>query len=173
MIFLYIGLGVLFILILIILIRTFTFNDKTDYKRKVNIEIKDDKIVEKLGALIKIPTISYEDKSLIDFSKFQEFIDKLKELYPLVFEKCEFTQTKEYAIKFKLSGKSAEKPTVLMAHYDVVPVTDGWDHDPFLGEVVDGYLYGRGSLDTKCTLACALSALETMLKDNYIPNNDL
>ena len=26
-----------------------------------------------------------------------------------------------------------------MAHYDVVPVTNGWKHDPFLGEVVDGY----------------------------------
>ena len=24
-----------------------------------------------------------------------------------------------------------------MAHFDVVPVTEGWDHDPFLGEVVD------------------------------------
>jgi len=60
-----------------------------------------------------------------------------------------------------------------MAHYDVVPVTEGWDHDPFLGEIVDGYLYGRGAIDTKCTMACALSALEVALKDNYVPNNDL
>lgn len=173
MIFLYISLGLLALLILVLLIRTFTFNDKTNYNKKTNLEIEDDKIVEKLGALLKIQTISYEDKSNIDFTKFQEFINKLKELYPTVFEKCEFTQTKEYAIKFKLSGLSHEKPTVLMAHYDVVPVTEGWDHDPFLGEVVDGYLYGRGALDTKCTLACALSALEIALKKNYIPKNDL
>ena len=70
-------------------------------------------------------------------------------------------------------GTSHREPTVLMAHYDVVPVTEGWDHDPFLGEIVDGYLYGRGAIDTKCTMACALSALEVALKDNYVPNNDL
>ena len=60
-----------------------------------------------------------------------------------------------------------------MAHYDVVPVTDGWKHDPFLGEVVDGYLYGRGSLDTKVTMACILSALEEALKIGYVPLHDL
>ena len=60
-----------------------------------------------------------------------------------------------------------------MAHYDVVPVTEGWDHDPFLGEVVDGYLYGRGAIDTKCTMACALSALEKALEKGYVPKNDL
>ena len=76
-------------------------------------------------------------------------------------------------MKFYLKGKSSEKPNLLMAHYDVVPVTDGWDHDPFLGEVVDGYLYGRGTLDTKNTMACALSALERALLKGYIPNNDL
>ena len=60
-----------------------------------------------------------------------------------------------------------------MAHYDVVPVTEGWNYDPFLGEVVDGFLYGRGAIDTKCTMACALSALENALKENYVPKNDL
>ena len=117
--------------------------------------------------------MSYEDKSKIDFTEYQKYIDKVKELYPLVFERCEFTQTKEYAIKLKLKGQSSDNPTVLMAHYDVVPVTEGWKHDPFLGEVVDGSLYGRGTFDTKCTMACALSALEVALKDNYIPKNDL
>ena len=151
MLFLYIGLGILGLLIIIILIRALTFNDKTDYNKKVELKKSDENVVKKLGELLKIKTISYEDKSLIDFTKYQEFIDKLKELYPTIFKKCEFEQTKEYAIKFKLKGKSDQKPTVLMAHYDVVPVTEGWDYDPFLGEVVDGYLYGRGSLDTKCT----------------------
>ena len=161
------------ILVIIILIRTFTFKDTTNYKRETE-EIKDkDDVVSKLGTLIKIKTVSYEDKSKIDFATFQEYINKVKELYPLVFSKCEFTQTKEYAIKLKLKGKSDKEPTVLMAHYDVVPVTDGWKHDPFLGEVVDGSIYGRGSFDTKCTMVCALSALEVALKNNYVPQNDL
>ena len=66
-----------------------------------------------------------------------------------------------------------DKPSVLIAHYDVVPVTPGWKHDPFLGEVVDGYLYGRGAVDTKLTMACALSALEKAIEGGYTPKNDL
>ena len=167
------GVSLLVILIAVILIRTFLFKDKTDYNRNVKIEAEKDDIVYKLGEMLKIQTISHEDQTLTDFTKFQEYIELTKKLYPLVFEKCEFTQTKEYAIKLKLKGHSSEKPTVLMAHYDVVPVTEGWDHDPFLGEVVDGYLYGRGAIDTKCTMACALSALEKALEKGYVPKNDL
>ena len=166
-------LGVFILLILVLVIRALLFKDETIYQKEVeDIKEKDD-VVNKLGTLVKIKTISYEDKSKIDFTEYQKYIDKVKELYPLVFEKCEFTQTKEYAIKLKLKGESSENPTVLMAHYDVVPVTEGWKHDPFLGEVVDGSLYGRGTFDTKCTMACALSALEVALKDNFVPKNDL
>lgn len=170
----FIGLGAaLLLLILICVIKALTFNDKTNYHRDVE-EIKEsDDVVNKLGQMLKIDTVSHENIKDTDFSKFQQYIELTKKLYPLVFEKCEFEQTKEYAIKLKLKGKSSENPTVLMAHYDVVPVTEGWDHDPFLGEVVDGFLYGRGAIDTKCTMACALSALEVALKDNYVPNNDL
>ena len=163
----------LLILILVIILKALTFKDKTNYNVQVKEILEKDDVVYKLGEMLKVKTVSSENKEEIDFSKFQEYIDLTKKLYPLVFEKCEFTQTKEYAIKLKLKGLSSEKPTVLMAHYDVVPVTSGWKHDPFLGEVVDGYLYGRGALDTKCTMACALSALEIALKDNYVPKNDL
>ena len=165
--------GLLLLLILIVLLKAACFKDKTNYNVKKEVTFEKDDVVYKLGEMLKYQTITYEDKSKIDYEVFQKYIDRVKELYPLVFSKCEFTQTKEYAIKLKLKGKSSEKPTVLMAHFDVVPVTEGWDHDPFLGEVVDGYLYGRGSIDTKCTMACALSALEVALKDDYVPLNDL
>lgn len=170
--FLYGLLAVLGLIIIIVLIRALTFKPEK-LKAKDNRDINTDGVVEALGQLLKIKTVSYEDQSKIDFVEFQKYIDKTKELFPLAFKKCEFTQTKEYAMIFKLKGKSSAKPTVLMAHYDVVPVTDGWDYDPFLGEVVDGYLYGRGSLDTKNTMACAMYALEKALENNYQPKNDL
>ena len=165
--------GLIGLLILIILIKTFLFIDKTNYNRNVKLDAEKDDIVYKLGQLIKVKTITHEDTSLTDYSEFERYVELTKKLYPLVFEKCEFTLTKELAIKLKLKGLSDKHPTVLMAHYDVVPVTEGWDHDPFLGEVVDGYLYGRGTIDTKITMACALSALEKALEKGYIPQNDL
>ena len=46
------------------------------------------------------------------------------------------------------------------SHTDTVAVTDGdeWQHPPFSGEVVDGYLWGRGSVDMKSGLAASVYA---------------
>ncbi|WP_127088461.1 succinyl-diaminopimelate desuccinylase [Aquabacter cavernae] len=54
-----------------------------------------------------------------------------------------------------------EGPNLCFAgHVDVVPVGDEahWTHGPFAGEVADGLLYGRGAVDMKGGLACALAA---------------
>jgi acetylornithine deacetylase/succinyl-diaminopimelate desuccinylase-like protein len=53
----------------------------------------------------------------------------------------------------------------LNAHGDVVPPGDGWTHDPYGGEVVDGVMYGRGVAVSKsdfATYAFALLALEAV-----------
>lgn len=166
-------LGLFILLILVIVIRALLFNDKTVYKRETNFEYEEDDIVKKLGRLVKIPTVSHPNPLDMDMKQFDLLIETVKELYPNVFSKCEYEITKERAIKIKVRGLSDSKPTVLMAHYDVVPVTDDWSVDPFLGEVIDDRLYGRGTLDTKCTMACALSALEKALLKGYVPKNDL
>jgi succinyl-diaminopimelate desuccinylase len=53
----------------------------------------------------------------------------------------------------------------LNAHGDVVPPGEGWSHDPYGGEVVDGKLYGRASAVSKSdfsTFIFALRALESL-----------
>ena len=57
-------------------------------------------------------------------------------------------------------------PTIgLNAHGDVVPPGDGWSHDPYGGELVDGKLYGRAAAVSKCdfaTYAFATRAIESL-----------
>ena len=59
-------------------------------------------------------------------------------------------------------------PTVLLnAHGDVVPAGEGWTHDPYGGEVVNGQLYGRAAAVSKSdfsTYTFALRALEAVAK---------
>jgi succinyl-diaminopimelate desuccinylase len=53
----------------------------------------------------------------------------------------------------------------LNAHGDVVPPGDGWKHDPYGGEVIDGKLYGRAAAVSKsdfATYTYALRALESL-----------
>ena len=47
---------------------------------------------------------------------------------------------------------------VFAGHTDVVPPGDEarWSHAPFAGEIADGILYGRGAVDMKGGVACAV-----------------
>ena len=57
----------------------------------------------------------------------------------------------------RLRGDGSERPLLLSGHVDVVPVErEHWTHDPFSGEVIDGYVWGRGALDMKGFLAMYL-----------------
>ena len=54
-----------------------------------------------------------------------------------------------------------EKPNICFAgHTDVVPPGDEarWSHPPFDGDVAGGMLYGRGAVDMKGAVACAVAA---------------
>ena len=52
-----------------------------------------------------------------------------------------------------------EELLCVMAHLDVVPAGTGWDGDPFSGELRDGRMFGRGTLDDKGAAVSALYAL--------------
>ena len=49
----------------------------------------------------------------------------------------------------KIEGTDPSAPSLLLnGHTDVVPVNpDGWDNDPFGGELIDGEVWGRGAVD--------------------------
>src|SRR5712692_226652 len=57
----------------------------------------------------------------------------------------------------RLKGDGSQQPFMLMGHVDVVPVeTNQWEHPPFGAELHDGYIYARGALDMKNTVAIEL-----------------
>src|SRR6516164_7399006 len=43
-------------------------------------------------------------------------------------------------------------------HTDVVPAGDGWTHDPFAAEQIEGIVYGRGAVDMKGSIAAFTAA---------------
>jgi acetylornithine deacetylase/succinyl-diaminopimelate desuccinylase-like protein len=52
----------------------------------------------------------------------------------------------------RLKGEGPHGGLILSNHMDVViPDRDKWSVDPFGGELIDGYVYGRGALDMKST----------------------
>ena len=59
-----------------------------------------------------------------------------------------------------LYARIGNSPPHLMfaGHTDVVPPGNAWRHPPFAGDVADGVLYGRGAVDMKGGIACAVAA---------------
>jgi acetylornithine deacetylase/succinyl-diaminopimelate desuccinylase-like protein len=60
----------------------------------------------------------------------------------------------------RLPGQGTAPPLLLQGHIDVVNTANQpWQHPPFAGEVIDGYLWGRGALDMKGGVAMMLAAM--------------
>ena len=56
-------------------------------------------------------------------------------------------------------------PLLLLSHLDVVPAEpDGWTHDPFGGDVADGYVWGRGALDMKGMVAMEVQVMRRLAR---------
>lgn len=54
------------------------------------------------------------------------------------------------SLRAVLKGDGSARPFMLLHHTDVVPVQrEYWDEEPFSGLIKDGYIWGRGALDTK------------------------
>lgn len=174
----YIFLGVLAVLIVfiaVLVVRALNFNPKVMPSLEAPKEIFDgDKAVENLRELVRFKTVSYRDKSLEDETEFQKLITRLPYLYPNVFSTCEYNELPDRALLFKWSGKNHNEPSVMMAHYDVVPVNEeSWDKPPFEAVLEDGIVWGRGTLDTKVTFNGVLCAAEKLIEEGFVPENDI
>lgn len=51
----------------------------------------------------------------------------------------------------------------ILGHVDVVPEGEGWDHPPYSGAIVDGKIYGRGTLDDKGPSVISLFAMKAIM----------
>ena len=133
-----------------------------------------ERAVSALQSLIRCKTVSHPDTLMEDDGEFERLIELLPKLYPLVFENCFFQRFPERGLLLKWPGNNHSSPTVLMAHYDVVPADERqWDKPAFGGIIENGILWGRGTLDTKVTVNGILSAAEHLIAEGFCPENDV
>ncbi len=171
----YIILGLVLLFLAIILIRALLFNPKTaPAVSDEKIDFDREAAVSCLQNLLRCRTVSNHDREKEDEAEFQKLIDMLPELYPNVFKACEFQQLPDRALLFRWPGKTSAEPSVMMAHYDVVPVEEElWDKPPFEGIIEDGVLWGRGALDTKVTFNGVLFSANHLIGEGFVPEHDM
>ena len=159
----------------VVTVRTLRFTPKPQPRlSQEEVSFDRDAAVDALAQLVRCKTVSYNDHSLEDEAEFQKLISLLPRLYPNVMETCEFRQLPDRALLFRWPGKAPGDPSVMMAHYDVVPVNEqSWDKPPFEGILEDGVLWGRGTLDTKVTFNGILSAANHLIARGFRPERDV
>ncbi|QYX55912.1 acetylornithine deacetylase [Roseovarius sp. SCSIO 43702] len=111
-----------------------------------------DRTTDILGRLISYPTIS--DQSNLDM--IAELRDRLEDDGARV--DVWYDETGAKANLFATLGPEGDGGIVLSGHTDVVPVADqDWTTDPFLSDIRDGRVYGRGSCDMKGFIAACVA----------------
>lgn len=74
----------------------------------------------------------------------------------------------------RLKGDGTLPPLLLAAHTDVVPAQrENWTVDPFAGIIKDGFVYGRGALDNKGSVAIYARAVLRLLEDKVKLKRDI
>jgi carboxypeptidase PM20D1 len=138
-----------------------------------------DPVVAKLQALVREPTVSYVDRSRIDTAAFDRLLSEMETHWPLLHEHLDITRVGGHGLLCHWRGASAERPLVLMAHLDVVPVDPDapWQHEPFSAEIADSpeglAIWGRGTLDDKGCVAAVCEAVERLLEAGHTPAQDV
>jgi carboxypeptidase PM20D1 len=134
-----------------------------------------DRAVAKLQALVRIPTVSDRDPTRVDADAFDRLLAELRRQFPVLHDRLELTRVGSHGLLFRWPGRSADRPLVLMAHLDVVPVDDSapWQHPPFSADIVDGSVWGRGTLDDKGCVAAICEAVERLLEVDHQPAQDV
>ena len=126
----------------------------------------------KLSRMIDCKTVWTMDGE--NEGEFQRFYAVIDELFPNLKAKAEKLTFGGGCFVYRIRGKDAKKNILLMSHHDVVEGSEGWKTPPFTATEKDGYLYGRGTIDTKTPLFAELQAAEELLAEGYdFPGVDL
>lgn len=138
--------------------------------------------VARMSGAIQIPTQSYDDMGIIGEDKrwdaMFELAAYLEKTFPLVHSTLQLEKVNTHGLLFTWTGSDESlKPTVLMAHQDVVPVAaataNTWTYPPFSGFYDGKHIWGRGASDCKNTLVGILEAVELLVEAGFKPKRTL
>ncbi len=137
--------------------------------------------VEHLSAAIKFQTITSatgDPATPRAAEPWTQMHSWMETTYPRVHQELTKELVAGYTLFFTWQGSDPSlSPILLMAHQDVVPINmgtiDDWDEPPFSGNVVDGYIYGRGTLDDKGSMIAILEATEALLREGFQPRRTI
>jgi len=178
--FLFLVLSAIVLLAAVVLFNTFRFSTGEQENTSVQaVEIKKyDTAALHLSQALQIKTVSFGDTLPIDTAEFLKFRAFMESTYPLMHANLERQSFNLFSYVFKWKGRdSVAKPYVLMAHTDVVPVEavaeSKWTYPSFSGRIEKDTIWGRGAVDDKSSAIAIMEAVESLLREGYVPERTI
>ena len=143
------------------------------------LEIDAELVAEHIGKAVQQQTISTQDPAQINRHAFLSLQRQFEQMFPMVNSTLKRECLNDYTLLYTWEGSNRELDPILLAgHLDVVPAeTTGpageWIYPPFSGQVAEGFVWGRGTLDTKGSVIGILEAVEHLVKDFFEPERTL
>ena len=136
-------------------------------------------VARRLSGAIKFQTVTYgqgvrEAERTAALRGLHDYLDRA---YPYFHEDAPQEIFGE-SLLFVWRGTDENLPPILlMAHLDVAPVAEGtegnWTHEPFSGDIADGYVWGRGTFDNKSAAVALMEAGDRLAQSNFQPRRTI
>ncbi|MDD7092942.1 MAG: M20/M25/M40 family metallo-hydrolase [Eubacteriales bacterium] len=138
-------------------------------------EFDKDVVAKHLSEAVRIPTVSMVGEYEGQDAPFFAYHEWLEKTYPLIHKTAEKTVINRYSLVYRFKGTNSDlRPGAFLAHQDVVPAPkEGWEVEPFGGEIKDGFIWGRGTQDMKGTMIALLEGMEKLLSEGWQPERDV
>ena len=132
---------------------------------------------EHLSQAVQFKTISHKVE-MHDAEALDSLLKFLENTYPTFHLSVKKEIVSTHTLLYKWQGTEADlKPVMYLGHLDVVPIErateDLWKYPPFSGKIADGFVYGRGTLDDKCTVIGLLEAAEMLAIEGFKPKRTI
>lgn len=173
-------LGVLLVLLIVVMaFNTWRYQPKNASWEQVDLpKIDTPTLSAHLSRAIQFKTISMREFPAgrpADFSRFTEW---LTTAFPAATGVMDRQMINGLTPLYRWQGSdTSQKPILLTAHYDVVPVENEggarWQYPPFEGRIADGFVWGRGAMDDKGALVAMMGAAEQLAREGFQPARTL
>lgn len=143
--------------------------DEMKYKIPKPDDMVKSQAARRLSEAIRIKTTPEEGEEGI--RAFREF---LKKTYPKTHQTMKPELIGGGSLLFHWAGTDANRsPVLFCGHMDTVGAEGKWKHAPFLGEITNGHVYGRGALDCKNTIISLMETAESLIESGFTPRRDI
>lgn len=134
-----------------------------------------DTMAQRLARMVQFPTVSYKDEKDMDFASFAGLAQYLEETYPNVHRVFQKEIVGKAGLFYHWKSPNPKyAPVMFTTHQDVVPADEpDWTYPPFSGTITDGFVWGRGSSDSKSLLLAHMETMEALIEEGFTPDFDI